>query len=392
MKRNILLVFIFFSLTFQFLFANELLDAASGKNHSLLLFKNGKILPYGDNSFGQLGLSKTIDNQSITKKNPLYVDIPIKFISIAVGLDFSLAVAEDGSLWGWGNNRNYQLGLSNPQNIEEPQLLSKIKGWKKVFAGGYEALALKEDGNLWNLRDFEIIKNPNEVIWKDVKIFGDMWGFGDYTLIVILQDITNKFWVYGTCTDSLDNLSILNSFINKNISLAEFNTIQPINISSDATDFQVTDLSGIYKDSFGTAIFGLSVADNEKIIKILNCKEPIYDYLSKIIRYEKNKKINEIVIGNFTDKTILSLDISKPQNNLHYYSYSALLQNNGRLTIYTNGEKKISDKKIKIKKIFGGNNIFVQGKDSKIYGIGYFYSDLCTENSQAFLYFVPVNY
>lgn len=68
MKRNILLVFIFFSLTFQFLFANELLDVASGKNHSLLLFKNGKILPYGDNSFGQLGLSKIIDNQSITKK------------------------------------------------------------------------------------------------------------------------------------------------------------------------------------------------------------------------------------------------------------------------------------------------------------------------------------
>lgn len=70
MKRNVLLCFMFLSFTFHFSFANELVDVASGKKHSLLLFENGKILPYGNNSYGQLGLPKTIDSQSITEEWP----------------------------------------------------------------------------------------------------------------------------------------------------------------------------------------------------------------------------------------------------------------------------------------------------------------------------------
>ena len=50
-------------LNLHFLFAHELLDVASGTRHSLLLFDNGKILPFGDNGHGQLGLSKNIDYQ-----------------------------------------------------------------------------------------------------------------------------------------------------------------------------------------------------------------------------------------------------------------------------------------------------------------------------------------
>lgn len=389
MKRNTLLCFIFLSLTFQFLFANELLDVASGKKHSLLLFENGKVLPYGDNYYGQLGLPKTIDSQSVTEEKPLYVDIPTKFISVAVGLDFSLAVAEDGFLWGWGNNRSYQLGLNNPENIEEPRLLSETKGWKKVFAGGYESLALKEDGSLWDLHNFEVIQNPNEVIWKDVKIFGDVWGFGDYTLIVILQDITNKFWVYGTCTDYLDNLSIVNAFIDKDT--IDFDTILPINIFPATIDFQVTDLSGIYKNTFDTVIFGLSVTDNERISKIWESKKPVYDYLSGITVNVKNKKIKKVVIGDFSDLTTFSIEVSK-KSNFHYFSYAALLQKNGQLVVYTNGEKMMSDKKNKIKNIFGGHNIFVQTKDDKIYGIGYFYPEKGFVTQNTFLYFFPIHY
>ncbi len=391
MKRITLLTVVLLNL--HFLFAHELLDVASGTRHSLLLFDNGKILPFGDNGHGQLGLSKTIDYQSISEENPLYVDTPENFISVAAGLNFSLAVSDDGGLWGWGNNHNYQLGLHLPRTIEKPQLLTDVKGWKKVFAGGYESLALKDDGTLWNLRNFEIIKNPNGTIWKDVNIYGEAWGWGDYTLIVVLQDIDNKFWVYGTCLDSLDNFSIINSFIDKETVCIDADTILPINISSDTTKFQVTDLSGIYQNKSDTVIFGLSVADDEKMKRI---KEPVYDYLSGITVNEKSEKINEIVIGNFTDMLPRTsyLFQSQFENNLSSYfqTYSALLQKNGKLVIYTNGEKMISDRNIKIKKIFGGSNIFVQGKDLKIYGIGYFYAQFDTENVDSFRYFVPINY
>ena len=53
----------------------------------------------------------------------------------------------------------------------------------------------------------------------------------------------------------------------------------------------------------------------------------------------------------------------------------------------------ISDGNIKIKKIFGGSNIFVQGKDLKIYGIGYFYAMFDhPENVASFRYFIPINF
>lgn len=390
MKRNILISILILSL--QCTFAHELLDVASGKNHSLLLFENGKILPFGHNDYGQLGLSKTINFQSISEEKPLYIDTSEKFISIAVGLDFSLAVSEDGTLWGWGNNANYQLGLKLPQDIEKPQVLTDIKGWKKVFAGGYESLALKDDGTLWDLRTLEIIKNPNNTIWKDVKVFGENWGFGDYTLIVILQDIDDKFWIYGTCTNSSDDFSIVNSFIDKNVIFIDNDTIQPIIISPDITSFQVTDLSGFYRNKSDIIIFGLSVANDEEIQQIKDCKESVYNYLSDITINKKNKNIRNIVMGNFSDKVTLVLDISQSQNKMHYYSYSALLQKNGKLIIYTNGKKMISDKNVKISKIFGGSNIFVQADDDKVYGIGYFYSQNDYMVQELFSYYIPINY
>lgn len=392
MKRIVVFSFIFLSFAMQLLFSNELIDVASGKNHSLLLFKDGKLLPFGSNSNGQLGFSKTIDNQSISDEKFFYVDIPVKFISIAVGLDFSLAVGEDGSLWGWGSNRNFQLGLKESKDFEKPQLLSDSKGWKKVFAGGYESLALKEDGSLWKLCDYEIIQNPNEKKWKDVKIFGDTWGLGDYSLIVVLQDIANKFWVYGTCNETLDDLSIINAYINKSETITDFDNLLQVNISSEISDFQTTDLSGIYKNKYDTVIFGITALMKDKIIQIPRTKEPVYNYLSGIAINVKNTKIKEFAVGNFTDKTTLSLDISRMTDNFHYYSYAAILQKNGQLIVYTNGEKKKSDKKIKIRKLFGGNNIFIQGYDEKIYGIGYFYTDTINDNQNNFNYFIPITY
>ena len=107
---------------------------------------------------------------------------------------------------------------------------------------------------------------------------------------------------------------------------------------------------------------------------------------------KKNKNIRNIVMGNFSDKVTLALDIRQSQSKMHYYSYSALLQKNGKLIIYTNGKKMISDKNVKISKIFGGSNIFVQSDDDKVYGIGYFYSQNDYMVQELFSYYIPINY
>lgn len=141
MKRRIL-----FSLCAVFLLcgaqAQKLLDAASGMYHTLLLFEDGKILAFGDNYYGQLGLgfeSGHVDSiyepcpSSI--ESPAYIDSPVKFVSVAAGESHSLAVARDGTLWGWGSNEYAQLEnciaqcKENhlPNAVSRPTLLNQDK-------------------------------------------------------------------------------------------------------------------------------------------------------------------------------------------------------------------------------------------------------------------------
>ena len=56
MFKKIIITLLIFFISFE-IYGNELIDVAAGKYHTLLLFDNGKILSFGDNYFGLLGLS-----------------------------------------------------------------------------------------------------------------------------------------------------------------------------------------------------------------------------------------------------------------------------------------------------------------------------------------------
>ena len=86
------------------------------------------------------------------------------------------------------------------------------------------------------------------------------------------------------------------------------------------------------------------------------------------------------------------VDTYFPEEGMHYQSYSALLQHNGQLIVYTNGKKLLSDKKMKIKNVFGGYNIFVQTEDDTIYGIGYFYPENDYLARKPFSHYIPIQY
>lgn len=389
-------LFLVFSIYFSFsstVFAEKLVDVASGKNHALLLFADGHILPFGENYYGQLGLPKTKIRQVIYEKSPLYIDTSIKFISVAVGLDHSLAISEDGSLWGWGNNDYSQLGLNTPKNIEKPQLLTDSKDWEKVFAGGNESLALKKDGSLWNIRKFETIKNPDNNAWVDVQIFGEYWGFSDYTLIVVLKDSKGKFWTYGSCNKTSDDFDILNSFIKEKND--DFWKILPVELPLGIKNFQVTDLAGAYERQNDILIFGLSASNEKNIMQIrekIDKNKKLYSYLSSIRQKEEAKDCKQFFTGNFKDITTFISEYNTKNGVSTYYSYTALLQNYGQVVLWTNGKRFVSDKKLKIKSIFGGYNIFVQTDDDKIYGIGYFYPQNDYTTQELFSYYIPINY
>lgn len=69
--------------------------------------------------------------------------------SIAGGYAHSLAVAADGTLWGWGLNDFYQVGDGTTTNRNAPVQIGTDTNWSKVAAGSYHSVALKTDGTAY---------------------------------------------------------------------------------------------------------------------------------------------------------------------------------------------------------------------------------------------------
>jgi alpha-tubulin suppressor-like RCC1 family protein len=137
---------------------------SAGKSHAAALQKDGTVYTWGDNSFGQLGVPA---NENVRKDYHVIPDqvADLKNInSIGMGLDFSFAVNQDGTLSAWGNNLFGQLGdgTTTPQfvpvlakqfnaSLSPPPipgkgqvLISSIKP-VPVAAGDASVLAIKND-------------------------------------------------------------------------------------------------------------------------------------------------------------------------------------------------------------------------------------------------------
>lgn len=127
----------------------------------------------------------------------------VKIASISSGPDHSLAVATDGTVWGWGRNDSGELGDLTLKVHASPYRVPGIKDVKNVEAGSGFSMALKKDGTVWvwgepriarggkalagPAEPFQIAKGAVQigvghksfgiVLMKD----GSVWGFGDPT-------------------------------------------------------------------------------------------------------------------------------------------------------------------------------------------------------------------
>jgi alpha-tubulin suppressor-like RCC1 family protein len=73
--------------------------------------------------------------------------------SVAAGASHTLALKNDGSLWGWGSNQNGQLALATAAAGSErrsaPTRIGSASDWAGVFASGDRSCAIKKDGTAW---------------------------------------------------------------------------------------------------------------------------------------------------------------------------------------------------------------------------------------------------
>lgn len=118
-----------------------------GQDFTLAIKSNGTLWAWGDNSDGQLGLG-TADNH--VHPTPAQVGTASDWTAVSCGYVDTLAVQSNGTLWGWGSNGNGELGVNNTNQTNTPTQVGSATTWTAVSVSGTDWYTLAiQDGTLW---------------------------------------------------------------------------------------------------------------------------------------------------------------------------------------------------------------------------------------------------
>jgi alpha-tubulin suppressor-like RCC1 family protein len=130
----------------------RIVSIAAGIDHSLAVDGDGKLWATGDNLDGQLGLGNYI-SQNLFQLVTISGLAPAKIVSIAAGSKHSLVLDSDGRVWTSGDSNFGQLGLRIARTYEFKLVtISGLPSGTKIVsiaANGEYSLALDSDGKIW---------------------------------------------------------------------------------------------------------------------------------------------------------------------------------------------------------------------------------------------------
>lgn len=118
-------------------------DFSAGGYHAGAVHQDGSLWMWGLNSSGQCG-------DTNTSLQPRQIASPVsgvKWSRLFCGEYSTAALLEDGSLWVWGRNNSYQLGLTGNTDRKTPVQLAG--NWRFCQIGLKSGCGIKTDGSLW---------------------------------------------------------------------------------------------------------------------------------------------------------------------------------------------------------------------------------------------------
>jgi alpha-tubulin suppressor-like RCC1 family protein len=119
---------------------------SAGGSHTMAIAADGSLWGWGANASGQLG-----DTTNGLRSSPVRIDGPsTDWLAVSAGGNHTIAVRTDGSIWVWGSGDHGRLGTGNTAGVNTP---TRIEGtstdWQTVSAGGSYTLAVRTGGTLW---------------------------------------------------------------------------------------------------------------------------------------------------------------------------------------------------------------------------------------------------
>lgn len=111
---------------------------ATGVNFTVYLAPDGTVWAWGDNSLGQIGQTDLLPRTTPTQI-PGLSDI----VSIAAGYQHALALKADGTVWAWGRNYEGELGQGSTYAAQAtPLQVPGVSGIGFIACGGFHSMAL----------------------------------------------------------------------------------------------------------------------------------------------------------------------------------------------------------------------------------------------------------
>ncbi len=156
---------------------NNILTLETGGDHNILVFKNGKVYVWGDNSGGQLGLRDWWDRDTLwdrytpTENTQLEQIIQENggvdnILTFKTGVNHNILIFKNGKVYVWGYNEFGQLGLGDWWSRITPTENSKLER------------IIQENGGVENILTLETGEDHNILVFKNGRVY--VWGWSKY--------------------------------------------------------------------------------------------------------------------------------------------------------------------------------------------------------------------
>ena len=126
---------------------SNVVAASAGGFHTIALKSDGTVWGWGSTRYGQLGIE---DPTAVQRTRPVRVQGLSNVVAVSAGGTHNLALKSDGTVWAWGTNNNGQAGDGTVSEfVYAPVRVQGLSNVKAVSAGNGYSLAVTQDGTLW---------------------------------------------------------------------------------------------------------------------------------------------------------------------------------------------------------------------------------------------------